>query len=69
MEKGLSSQPRTLFTPEEYLRIERPALNKSEYLNGEVLEMSGVNREHNRIVRNLSHTSVLRKPALHAGIE
>jgi Uma2 family endonuclease len=41
MEKELSFQPRTLLTPEEYLRIERPALNKSEYLNGVMVEMPG----------------------------
>ena len=49
----MSSEPRTLLTPEEYLRIERPALNKSEYLNGEMLEMPGVSREHNLIVGNM----------------
>ena len=49
----LSSQPRTLLTPEEYLRIERAALNKSEYLNGEMVEMSRASRDHNLIVTNL----------------
>jgi Uma2 family endonuclease len=53
MEKEVSSQPRTLLTPEEYLRIERAALTRSEYLNGEMVEMMGVSREHNLIVTNL----------------
>ena len=52
MEKELSSQHRALITPEEYLRLERPALNKSEYLNGEMVEMPGVRREHTLIVTN-----------------
>jgi Uma2 family endonuclease len=53
MENELSSQPRALLTPEEYLRIERAALYKSEYLNGEMVEMSRASREHNLIVTNI----------------
>jgi Uma2 family endonuclease len=53
MEKQMSSKSRTLLTPEEYLRIERLALKKSEYLNGEMTEMPGVRREHILIVTNL----------------
>jgi Uma2 family endonuclease len=53
MERELSSQPRTLLTPEEYLRIERSALNRSEYLNGEMVEISRASREHNLIITNL----------------
>jgi Uma2 family endonuclease len=56
MENELSSQSRTLLTPEEYLRIERPALRKSEFLNGEMMEMPGVSREHTLIVTNLVAT-------------
>ena len=34
----------TLFTPEEYITQERKALHKSEYLNGQILAMSGASR-------------------------
>jgi Uma2 family endonuclease len=54
MEKEMSSQPKALLTPEEYLRIERAALRKSEYLNGEMMEMPGVSREHNLIATNMA---------------
>jgi len=40
-------------TPAEYLDLERAAERKSEYFNGEILAMSGANREHNLIVGNL----------------
>jgi Uma2 family endonuclease len=54
MEKELSSQSKTFLSPEDYLRIERPALRKSEYLNGEMTEMPGVSREHNLIANNMA---------------
>jgi Uma2 family endonuclease len=40
-------------TPQEYLARERAAERKSEYLAGEVFEMSGASREHNLLVTNL----------------
>lgn len=42
------------FTPEEYLAYERRNEFKSEYLNGEIVAMTGASRKHNRIVLNLA---------------
>lgn len=39
----------TLFTPEEYITLERKATTKSEYLRGEILAMPRVNLVHNFI--------------------
>jgi Uma2 family endonuclease len=41
-------------SPEEYLRRERLAEYKSEYLNGEIFAMTGASRQHNRITINIS---------------
>jgi len=54
MERELSSQSKTFLSPEEYLQIERPALRKSEYLNGKMTEMPVVSREHNLIATNMA---------------
>ena len=43
----------TLVSPEEYLRLERQASHKSEYLNGEIFAMSGASEEHNLIAGNI----------------
>lgn len=40
--------PQTI-TPEEYLALERAAAFKSEYINGQIVAMSGASRRHNRI--------------------
>lgn len=50
----MSSQPTTYLTPEEYLAIERKAEYKSEYINGEIVAMTGASREHNLIVVNIA---------------
>ncbi|HEY5838020.1 MAG TPA: Uma2 family endonuclease [Pyrinomonadaceae bacterium] len=44
----------TYVTPEEYLRRERLAESRSEYLNGEIFAMTGASRQHNRITINIS---------------
>ena len=49
----MSLQPKTRFTPEEYLAIERQAERKSEYFNGEIFAMAGASRKHNLIVGNV----------------
>ena len=43
----------TLFTPEEYLALERKATFKNEYLNGEILAMSGASLAHTRITADI----------------
>jgi Uma2 family endonuclease len=43
-----------LFTPEEYLILERGSPEKSEYLHGEIYAMAGGSPEHSAIVVNLT---------------
>jgi Uma2 family endonuclease len=40
------------YSQEEYLDIERRALHKSEYYQGEIFAMAGASLNHNRIVSN-----------------
>ena len=47
-----SAAAHTYLTPEEYLAFERKATTKHEYLNGEIIAMSGASREHNLITVN-----------------
>lgn len=44
----------TYISPEEYLRLERQADYRSEYLNGEIFAMSGASRAHNLITTNIN---------------
>lgn len=56
---------RAYLTPEEYLSLERAAETKSEYIDGEMVAMTGVSRSHNLIVTNLIRdlsTQVKRRP-------
>ncbi len=50
----MSSQAKTLLTPEAYLLLERGAEHKSEYLDGEMMPMTGASRKHNLIVANIT---------------
>ena len=43
----------TIYTPEEYLTLERKAPLKSEYINGEILAMSGASLAHTRITADI----------------
>lgn len=43
----------TMLTPEEYIASERKATLKSEYLNGEILAMSGASLAHARIIADI----------------
>src|SRR4051794_37409677 len=47
------AQPQHYYTPEEYLTLERAAEYKSEYLDGQILPMSGASRAHNIITAHL----------------
>jgi Uma2 family endonuclease len=49
----VASHPKTFYTPEEYLRLERQAECKSEYFNGQIFAMAGASPEHNLIVGNI----------------
>lgn len=40
------------YTPEEYLALERSAEYRSEFIDGEIVAMSGASREHNVIAGN-----------------
>ncbi|WP_322742351.1 Uma2 family endonuclease [Gloeocapsopsis crepidinum] len=42
------------YTPEEYLKLEKAAEYKSEYLDGQIVPMAGSSTNHNRIALNLS---------------
>ena len=49
----MSSERKTHLTPKEYLALERKADVRSEYLDGDMVAMSGGSREHNLIVTNI----------------
>lgn len=49
----MSAQPKPYLSPQDYLAIERQAEGRSEYLDGEILAMTGGSRRHNLIVTNL----------------
>lgn len=46
----MSTQAKTLLTPEQYLEIERKAEFRSEYYKGEMFAMAGASDPHNPIV-------------------
>jgi Uma2 family endonuclease len=49
----MSTQPKTYLRPEEYLAIERRNEYKSEYIDGEMVAMTGASRRHNIITFNV----------------
>jgi Uma2 family endonuclease len=50
--EGMATQPVTRITEEEYLRLERAATYKSEFINGEIFAMAGGTLWHARIAVN-----------------
>jgi Uma2 family endonuclease len=50
----MSQRILTYISPEEYLRLERQADYRSEYLNGEIFAMTGASRAHNLITVNIT---------------
>jgi Uma2 family endonuclease len=50
----MSSQPTVHLTPEEYLAVERKSEYKSEYIDGEMVAMTGASRRHNLIAFNIT---------------
>ena len=49
----MSTVRKTRLSPQEYLALERQALNKSEYYNGEVFAFAGASVPHSVIVANV----------------
>ena len=50
-----SAAVRTYLTPEEYLAFERKATTKHEYLNGQIVAMSGASFAHNFLTMNTAN--------------
>ncbi len=50
----MTTRPDVRITPEEYLRIERSAEWKSEYIDGEMFAMAGASPRHILIATNLA---------------
>ncbi len=50
--QAMSTQAKTLLSPEQYLEIERAADSRSEYHDGEMFAMAGAPEAHNLIVGN-----------------
>ncbi len=49
-----SAVAQTIYSPEEYLYLERKSTFKSEYLSGKILAMSGASRAHNFITLDIA---------------
>ena len=43
----------TMYSEEEYLRLENDALEKSEYFQGQIIKMAGAGPNHNRVKDNV----------------
>ena len=50
----MQAQQISYFSPEEYLELETKAINRSEYINGEIFTMAGCTANHNKITLNFS---------------
>lgn len=48
----MASHPKSYFTPEQYLALERAASQRSEYLAGKIYAMAGASEAHNLITLN-----------------
>jgi Uma2 family endonuclease len=48
----MASHPKTRYTAEKYLALERSCETKHEYFNGEIFAMSGASKQHVLIVTN-----------------
>ena len=53
MTATLQATEKRYYTPEEYLALEETAEFKSEYHDGEIVQMTGGTTNHNRIARNM----------------
>ena len=50
----MPTEAKTLFTPEEYLALERKAECKSEYFDGHIFAMPGATYRHNQLAMRVS---------------
>lgn len=50
----MASQPKTPYTPETYLEMDRGSEFKNEYFNGEIFAMTGASRKHSLITFNIA---------------
>lgn len=63
----MSTRPKRLLTPEEYLAIERDLSAKHEYHYGEIFAMGGASTKHNQITFNLAgilHAQLKNRPCV-----
>ncbi len=62
----MSAKPkRKYISPEEYLALEREALEKHEYFDGEIFDMAGTSEEHANISSNINvslHFQLKKRP-------
>lgn len=61
----MSSQTKPIYTPQDYLALERSSDQRNEYFNGEIFAMGGATENHNLIVVNVSaslHAQMKGKP-------
>ena len=49
----MAAQPKHIYTPEEYLAIERAGSEKHEYYQGEIFALAGCSPAHNQILSNI----------------
>jgi Uma2 family endonuclease len=50
----IALKPSKTFTPDQYLEMERAAVEKCEYYAGEIFQMAGASPNHNRITANIN---------------
>jgi Uma2 family endonuclease len=50
----MASEPKQRLTIEEYLAFERQSETRNDYLDGEIVAMTGASRRHNRITLNVA---------------
>ena len=50
----MQAPTKTYYSPEEYLKLETAAKDRSEYHNGQIIPMAGGKPNHNKIALNLS---------------
>ncbi len=54
MSRSNLAESKKYYTVAEYLALEREALDKHEYIDGEIIQMADASREHNLIGTNVS---------------